>query len=68
MNDAISVDLDLQERDILLRGLQHVRNSVALSVCDPTPEIQEQRARDLREIEALMERLNGSEKQSVAKV
>jgi hypothetical protein len=68
MNDAISVDLDQQERDILLRGLQHVRSSIALAVCDPTPENQEQKERDIRDIEALMDRLNGSEKQSVAKV
>lgn len=68
MNDAISVDLDHQERDILLRGLRHVRSSVALAVCDPTPESQEQKDQDIREIEALMDRLNGSQKQSVAKV
>jgi hypothetical protein len=68
MNDAISVDLDHQERDILLRGLRHVRSSVALSVCDPTPESQEQKHQDIRDIEALMDRLDGSQKQSVAKV
>ena len=68
MNDAISVDLDQQERDILLRGLRHMRSSVALAVCDPTAEVQDQKARDIRDIEALMARLNGSEKQSVAKV
>ena len=68
MNDAISVDLDQQERDILLRGLRHVRSSVALAVCDPTPESREQKDRDIRDIEDLMDRLNGSEKQSVAKV
>lgn len=68
MNDAISVDLDQQERDILLRGLRHVRSSVALAVCDPTPESREQKEQDIQDIEALMDRLNGSEKQSVAKV
>jgi len=68
MNDAISVDLDQHERDILLRGLRHVRSSVALAVCDPTPENQEQKDQDIKNIEALMDRLDGSEKQSVAKV
>ena len=68
MNNAISVDLDQQERNILLRGLKHVRSSIALAVCDPTAENQEQKDRDIKDIEALMDRLNGSEKQSVAKV
>jgi len=68
MSDAISVDLDNQERDILLRGLRHVRSSIALAVCDPTPESEEQRDRDLQHVEELIARLNGTQTQSVAKV
>jgi len=68
MNDTISVDLDHQERDILLRGLRHVRSSIALAVCDPTPESTRQRDEDLQNVEDLIARLSGSQKQSVAKV
>jgi hypothetical protein len=64
MNDAMSVDLDHQERDILLRALRRVRSSVALAVCDPTPDSLEQKDQDLRDIESLMARLNGSEKKN----
>lgn len=68
MSEIISVDLDHQERDILLRGLRHVRSSIALAVCDPTPESTRQRDEDLQNVEDLIARLNGSQKQSVAKV
>lgn len=68
MNDTISVDLDHQERDILLRGLRHVRSSIALAVCDPTPESTRQRDEDLQNVEDLIARLSGSQKKSVAKV
>jgi hypothetical protein len=68
MSNAISVDLDNQERDILLRGLRHVRSSIALAVCDPTPESEQQRGEDLQNVEMLIARLSGSQTQSVAKV
>ncbi|MBD3672647.1 MAG: hypothetical protein HUJ26_03880 [Planctomycetaceae bacterium] len=68
MSETISVDLDHQERDILLRGLRHVRSSIALAVCDPTPESNRQRDEDLQDVEDLIARLSGSQKKSVAKV
>ena len=68
MSDAISVDLDPQERDILLRGLRHVRSSIALAVCDPTPESNLQREEDLQQVEDLIARLSGTQTKSVAKV
>jgi hypothetical protein len=68
MSNAISVDLDNQERDILLRGLRHVRSSIALAVCDPTLESEVQRDEDLQNVEDLISRLSGSQTQSVAKV
>ena len=69
MSNAISVDLDNQERDILLRGLRHVRSSIALAVCDPTPESEQfNGVRICRMSRMLIARLSGSQTQSVAKV
>ncbi|MDG2390729.1 MAG: hypothetical protein P8M30_15580 [Planctomycetaceae bacterium] len=68
MSNAISVNLDIEDRDVLLRGLRHVRSSIALAVCDPTPESEVQRDEDLQNVENLINRLSGSQTQSVAKV
>ncbi len=48
-----------QQRDILLRGLRFVRSSVKLGMSNPTPEADEARANDLKQVEALIAQIDG---------
>lgn len=68
MNQSVTLDLDHQERDILLRGLRFVRSSIRLHVEDPTAETVEQRRGAIAEIEELIARLEGSPRQTAASV
>ena len=58
MSETQSVDLTKQQQDLLLQGLRYVRRSTLLDICEPTPEVEENR---LQEIAGLVEQLNGSQ-------
>ena len=58
MSQTVTVGMTQEQRDLVLRGLRFVRSSVMLEVLDPTPETDEQRRAELREINQLVERLN----------
>jgi hypothetical protein len=59
MSETMTVGLNEQQREILLRGLRFVRNAVALDIHDPTPELDAERSTQLREIRQLAEYLEG---------
>ena len=59
MNEMISLELTKEQRDVLLRGLRYVRSSIMLDINDlPTPESQDERQTDLRQVTELAEHLN----------
>ena len=61
MSETQSVDLTKQQQDLLLQGLRYVRRSTLLDICEPTPEVEENRKNRLQEIAGLVEQLNGSQ-------
>ncbi len=61
MNETVTVGLTDSQRDLLIRGLRYVRSSVMLEVREPSPEDDEDRRTQLRDIAQLVERLNQSE-------
>jgi hypothetical protein len=60
MNQSMTVELNDRERKILLLGLRHVYSKHALAVHDPTNETVQARMANIREVEALIARLNGA--------
>lgn len=68
MNESVSLELDNQERDIVVRGLRYIRNAIAFAVEDPTEDSQRVRTERIREVEQLISRINGTPTQSAAKV
>ena len=60
MSETLTVGLNPHERDLLLRGLRFVRSDIMLEMFDPTPETKRERSDKLRDVEALVEQLNGS--------
>lgn len=61
MSETITVGLTRQERDLLLRGLRYVRSDVMLEIRDPSPAVEQDRQKQLREIASLVEQLNGAQ-------
>lgn len=59
MSDLISLELTQQQRDILVRGLRYVRSSVMLTTQDPTPELDQARVDELRQLAELTAILKG---------
>lgn len=59
MSDALKLELDDRQRETLLCGLRYVRSSLMLDIRDPDPELDAQRATELREIARLMDRISG---------
>ncbi len=57
MSQSLQLELTRHERDVLLRGLRHVRSSIMRAVCEPSPEDAEKRERQLREIASLIDQL-----------
>lgn len=51
--------LSSQQREILLRGLRFVRNSVALEMIDYTPEVEAERQKQYAAIAELEAFING---------
>lgn len=60
MNQTINVELTPQQKALLLDGLSYLRNSALLEAKFPTEENDNERNRQVREIENLAERLGGS--------
>ena len=59
MNEMISLELTKEQRDVLLQGLRFVRSRIMLDINDlPTPESQDERQTDLRQVTELTEHLN----------
>jgi hypothetical protein len=57
MSETLTVGLTTQQRDLLLRGLRFVRSAVALEIREPSPEVDADRATQMREIGRLVEQL-----------
>lgn len=61
MESLVQVELTLEERDMLLRGLRYVRSSVMLEMRDPTPEDTYRRSHLLDQLQNLAQRLENAE-------
>jgi len=59
MSELMTLELTSQQRDVLIRGLRYVRSSVMLSTQDPTPELDEARTGELRQLAELTAILKG---------
>jgi hypothetical protein len=59
MSDLSSLELTQQQRNILVRGLRYVRSSVMLTTQDPTPELDQARTDELRQLADLTAILKG---------
>ena len=57
----LNIGINSRQRDLLLRGLRFIRSSVLLEVRDPAENETELRDEKLREIEDLVEQLNGAQ-------
>jgi hypothetical protein len=60
MSETLTVGLTKQQRELLLRGLRFVRSSVVLEIREPSSEVDADRATQVREINRLVEELEGS--------
>ncbi len=60
MSETLTVGLTTQQRELLLRGLHFVRSSVVLEIREPSTEVESDRATQVREINRLVEQLEGS--------
>jgi hypothetical protein len=60
MSETLTVGLTTQQRELLLRGLRFVRSSVVLEIREPSTEVDTDRATQVREINRLVEQLEGS--------
>jgi hypothetical protein len=60
MSETLTVGLTNQQRELLLRGLRFVRSAVALEIREPSPEVDADRATQMREIGRLVEQLEDS--------
>ncbi|MCA9118011.1 MAG: hypothetical protein KDA79_23225 [Planctomycetaceae bacterium] len=57
MSNSLNIELTRDQRDLLLRGLQHVRSSVLLEMRKPSPEVVADRGSQLDSIESLVSHL-----------
>jgi hypothetical protein len=63
MDELLQIEMTLHERDILLKGLRHVRSAIMLQMRDPNPEDEHQRSSQLDEIQNLCQRLESTDPQ-----
>lgn len=61
MSDLLTVELDKEQRDVILRGLRYVRSSVMLTPQEPTPQVVEGRSQELQKLLVLSDLLSGQE-------
>ncbi len=59
MSELLPLELNQQQRDVLIRGLRYVRSSVMLTTQDLTPELEQARAEELRQLAELNSILKG---------
>jgi len=59
MSDLLTFELSNEQRECLLRGLRYVRSSIMLDPEDPTPELIENRQKQLRKLSDLTSLLSG---------
>ncbi len=60
MSEALNLDLNKNQCDLLLLGLKYIRSSILLEFRVPTAEDTEHREKELRELSLLVDQLNGS--------
>ena len=60
MSESVAVQLNVQQRDLLLTGLRYMGSSVMLEIHEPTVEFVDERSARLTEIDTLVEQLSGS--------
>jgi len=60
MSEIQNIGINPQQREILLRGLRFIRSSILLDAHNPAPNETELRDEKLREIEDLVEQLQGA--------
>ena len=58
MNETHNIEINPEQRDMLLRGLRFIRSSVLLEMRNPQQNETELRSEKLREIDALVAQLN----------
>lgn len=61
MEGLVQIELTLEERDMLIRGLRYVRSSVMLEMRDPTAEDTYRRSHLLDQLQNLSQRLENAE-------
>ena len=59
MSELLPLELNQQQRDVLIRGLRYVRSSVMLTTQDLTPELEQARTEELRQLAELTSILKG---------
>jgi len=59
MSELLTLELNQQQRDVLIRGLRYVRSSVMLTTQDLTPELEQARAEELRQLAELTSIMKG---------
>ncbi|HVW01013.1 MAG TPA: hypothetical protein VHB77_11760 [Planctomycetaceae bacterium] len=60
MESNLTVELTDTQRELLIEGLRFVRSARKLAFRDPLASTDEQREADLRQVAALMDRLNAA--------
>ncbi|MEX0725365.1 MAG: hypothetical protein WEB58_02015 [Planctomycetaceae bacterium] len=68
MSDTYLMELNEQQREVILQGLRYVKSSLRLDIYDPTPELVEKRQRSLQEVFDLETKLQTSRTGGSAKV
>ncbi len=62
MAHSMTLELNPDQQEILLRGLRYVKNAIALEVFDPTEDLVMQRNQQIREVAQLSQLISGQEK------
>jgi hypothetical protein len=61
MSDFITCELNAEQRNMLLRGIQWMRSKAKLTPQDPTDGVLQTRADELVKLDGLAQILNGEE-------
>lgn len=59
MSEPLTFELTPEQREILIRGIRYVRSSVMMTTQDPTPELDQARTDELRQLAELTSILKG---------
>ena len=68
MSATTTIELNSEQRDLLLTGLRFVRSSIALDVKDWTPEVEAERDRQYEELQHIEALLTGAEQAETTRV